>query len=116
MGAAAVVITLLGLTIEHVSDMQKSSFNMFCFVCQGTWIFLQCCCIFGVHSVGSSADRGPLDAIDAIAVVLTLLGLTIEQVSDMQKSAFNQNIKSGEQKSWIQTGLWRYSRHPNYFG
>lgn len=96
--------------------MDAFGYNMFCFVCQGTWVFLQCCCIFGVHSVNATADRGPLDSVDAAAVVITLLGLTIEHVSDMQKSSFNEGTKSGEQKTWIQSGLWRYSRHPNYFG
>merc|ERR1712228_456818 len=75
-----------------------------------------CCCIFGVHSVNATADRGPMGSVDAAAVVITLLGLTIEHVSDMQKSSFNEGTKSGEQKTWIQSGLWRYSRHPNYFG
>merc|ERR1712087_173396 len=37
-------------------------------------------------------------------------------VADIQKSAWNQHVKSGGQASWIDSGLWRYSRHPNYFG
>ena len=45
-----------------------------------------------------------------------LLGLAIEHVADMQKSKWNSQFKSGMQKAWLQTGLWKYSRHPNYFG
>jgi steroid 5-alpha reductase family enzyme len=43
-----------------------------------------------------------------------LAGLVIETVSDAQKSAF----KGMERNSghFVSSGLWRYSRHPNYFG
>ena len=43
-----------------------------------------------------------------------LVGLTIEAVADAQKSAFKAKQPEGE--GFITTGLWRYSRHPNYFG
>jgi steroid 5-alpha reductase family enzyme len=41
-----------------------------------------------------------------------LIGFAVEAVSDAQKSAF----KKGGAKGLITRGLWRYSRHPNYFG
>ncbi len=47
-----------------------------------------------------------------IGFFIFMLGLVIETVSDYQKYLF----KSKGNKSWIQTGLWRYARHPNYFG
>ena len=43
-----------------------------------------------------------------------LVGLTIEAVADAQKSAFKAKQPEGER--FVTTGLWRYSRHPNYFG
>jgi len=43
-----------------------------------------------------------------------LLGLAIETVSDAQKSAFKGMEKNREH--FIVSGLWKYSRHPNYFG
>ena len=45
---------------------------------------------------------------------LWLIGLVIEAVSDAQKSAFKAKKDVGER--FITSGLWRYSRHPNYFG
>jgi steroid 5-alpha reductase family enzyme len=35
-------------------------------------------------------------------------------VADSQKSAFKNNKKN--QGMYITEGLWKYSRHPNYFG
>lgn len=43
-----------------------------------------------------------------------LVGLVIEAVSDAQKSAFKAKISGRER--FVSSGLWRYSRHPNYFG
>ena len=43
-----------------------------------------------------------------------LAGLAIEAVSDAQKSAFKVTEKN--RGRFISSGLWRYSRHPNYFG
>jgi len=40
------------------------------------------------------------------------VGFIIEVVADWQKSVFSAQ-KTGK---WIDVGLWRYSRHPNYFG
>ena len=46
--------------------------------------------------------------------VIWLLGLVIETVSDAQKSAFKSKVENRER--FVTSGLWRYSRHPNYFG
>ena len=41
-----------------------------------------------------------------------LVGLAIETAADAQKSAF----KEKNPDRFVTSGLWRYSRHPNYFG
>ena len=43
-----------------------------------------------------------------------LVGLLIEAAADAQKSAFK--AEDANRGRFITTGLWRYSRHPNYFG
>jgi steroid 5-alpha reductase family enzyme len=43
-----------------------------------------------------------------------LVGLVIEAAADAQKSAFKG--KNENRERFIESGLWRYSRHPNYFG
>ena len=59
----------------------------------------------------SAPDVGPWMVAGA---VIWLIGLALEAVSDAQKSAFKANATEGER--FISSGLWKYSRHPNYFG
>jgi len=55
-----------------------------------------------------------LNPFDILAFSIWLLGFIFEAVSDYQLSRFISNPKNKGQI--IQSGLWRYSRHPNYFG
>lgn len=45
---------------------------------------------------------------------LWLVGFSIERQADAQLAAFVQKRSSGNDV--MDSGLWRYSRHPNYFG
>ena len=47
------------------------------------------------------------------AVVLWIIGFIFEAGGDYQLVQFKKKRKTGEV---LQTGLWKYSRHPNYFG
>ncbi len=42
------------------------------------------------------------------------LGFIIETIADWQKFTFKN--KPENKNKWADTGLWKYSRHPNYFG
>ena len=71
-------------------------------------VFLGCLPVYAVTSrVGA-----PLGALDALAAVVTLGAVVIETVSDLQLRGF---LKSGG-RGFITSGLWAWSRHPNYFG
>jgi steroid 5-alpha reductase family enzyme len=50
----------------------------------------------------------------AAGAAVWLAGMVIETVADAQKSAFKANDEN--RGRFIASGLWRYSRHPNYFG
>ena len=54
---------------------------------------------------------GP-SALQAAGAVVWLAGLLIEALADAQKSAWK---RKGE-TSFLDRGLWAWSRHPNYFG
>ena len=62
-------------------------------------------------SVGSPGELGALDYAGA-AVWIT--GLAIEAIADWQLARFKANARSRGRV--LHSGLWRYSRHPNYFG
>lgn len=49
-----------------------------------------------------------------LGILIFVLGLIIESVADVQKYQFSL-VKSNKNK-WIQEGIWKYSRHPNYLG
>jgi steroid 5-alpha reductase family enzyme len=49
-----------------------------------------------------------------VGFIVALLGLIIEVISDYQMFVFKRVTRNKGQI--LQNGLWRYSRHPNYFG
>jgi len=53
-----------------------------------------------------------ISALSIIGFLLAFFGLTYEAIADWQLSIFLKNKKRGV----MNQGLWRYSRHPNYFG
>lgn len=61
-----------------------------------------------------SQSNGQLTLLGGIGLAVWFAGLLIESFADMQKFRFAQNKQN--KGKWIETGLWYYSRHPNYFG
>jgi steroid 5-alpha reductase family enzyme len=55
----------------------------------------------------------PLEILDAVAFVVTAGAIAIETIADQQLRAFRKTNQSG---AILATGLWRWSRHPNYLG
>jgi steroid 5-alpha reductase family enzyme len=56
----------------------------------------------------------PFGILDAIAVALWAIGFGFEAIGDYQLSRF---LKNPDNKGKVmQSGLWKYTRHPNYFG
>jgi steroid 5-alpha reductase family enzyme len=54
-----------------------------------------------------------LTVLDVIAIPVWLIGFTFEAVGDWQLMRFKQRASDD---GVLNTGLWRYTRHPNYFG
>ena len=59
-------------------------------------------------------DPPGLGAWSIAGAAVWLVGLLIEAVADAQKAAFR--AKEENRGRFVASGLWRYSRHPNYFG
>lgn len=56
----------------------------------------------------------PLNLFDGLATALVLFGIVFESIADAQLAAFK--AKPDNRGRVMKHGLWRYTRHPNYFG
>jgi steroid 5-alpha reductase family enzyme len=63
------------------------------------------------------AIRAPIESFtlyDFVGITLWIVGFVFEVVGDRQLRVFMVNRKSPQEV--LTTGLWKYTRHPNYFG
>lgn len=64
--------------------------------------------------VAAEAATDRIHIITIVGGILWLIGFVFEAVGDYQLAVFVKNKKN--KGDIMQTGLWRYTRHPNYFG
>jgi steroid 5-alpha reductase family enzyme len=76
---------------------------------QGLWVFLTLCAALAAIS---SRESSPIGARDVAGLLIWVAGFTIEVAADRQKSAHREKHPG----HFIDSGLWAWSRHPNYFG
>ncbi|CEG44430.1 uncharacterized protein PHALS_00797 [Plasmopara halstedii] len=90
--------------------------NPLCFLAawniQGLWVFFTLLSVLlsVVHGVRDSEVR----VLDIIGTTLWIIGYVIEVTADYQKTRFRLDKRNSDK--FISSGLWSYSRHPNYFG
>jgi steroid 5-alpha reductase family enzyme len=70
--------------------------------------------VISLPLLGSMAGERPPGWNDAPGLVLWLAGFLYEWISDSQLTRFRS--EPGNHGAVMDRGLWRYSRHPNYFG
>jgi steroid 5-alpha reductase family enzyme len=68
--------------------------------------------LFG--AVAGPGAREPLGIVDVVATALWFAGFLLQAVADLQMARFQQRPQA--ERGVMDQGLWRYSRHPNYFG
>lgn len=93
-------------------DGMRESFRRFL----GFWV-LQGISVFVVLLSALSLWLKPdlqLNAYSLGGIYVFVVGLFIEATADWQKFGFNNKPKN--KGKWIDSGLWKLSRHPNYFG
>jgi len=70
--------------------------------------------VISLPLAGAVAGEAPLGALDALGLALWALGLYFEAVGDWQLARFKGDPANAGRV--MDRGLWRYTRHPNYFG
>lgn len=82
-------------------------------IMQGLWVSLTASAAWIAMS-SATIDRKPFGLLEFSGIVLWVFGFVFEVVADLQKSRFK--AEAANDGRFIKTGLWAYSRHPNYFG
>ena len=78
---------------------------------QALWVSItSCAAVIAILKTESNSINNYLIS----GVLIWLLGFTLEVIADLQKSKF-KSIQDTS-KTFISTGLWSKSRHPNYLG
>ena len=78
---------------------------------QGSWVFITASCALAAVT---SSIKVPVGSLFILGFLMWVGGFAIEVVSDRQKSRFKSEPDNSGR--FIQSGLWSWSRHPNYFG
>lgn len=81
------------------------------FFLQGILMWLISAPILAAQSFGFPAILTPMDLIGAL---VWGFGLLFESISDLQLTLFKRNTEN--KGKLLASGLWKFSRHPNYFG
>ncbi len=78
---------------------------------QGLWVLLTAAAALAVIT---TTERQDLGWVAFVGIAIWLVGFAIEVIADRQKSQFKKDPEN--EGDFISTGLWAWSRHPNYFG
>ena len=91
----------------------KKSFSKFfvTWTVSGMWVFITS--LNGLTVIVNNVSYYN-DFFYFIGLIIWIVGFLIEVISDEQKRRFKINVEN--KNKFISTGLWKISRHPNYFG
>jgi steroid 5-alpha reductase family enzyme len=70
--------------------------------------------IISLPLLAAATSTAPLGWLDAAGVALWMFGFFWESLADWQLARFRR--RQGHEHAVYDGGLWRYCRHPNYFG
>jgi len=86
----------------------------FVYTMQGFFSIINACSLYYINIFSAGTDKD-LMVTDYIGAAVWIIGFLIEIIADKQLSNHLASPKPGTGK-FIRSGVWRYSRHPNYFG
>lgn len=70
--------------------------------------------IIAMPIIHSNKHFSEINNLTFIGILIWFIGFVFEAVGDYQKTLFKKNINNKDKI--LTTGLWKYTRHPNYFG
>jgi steroid 5-alpha reductase family enzyme len=70
--------------------------------------------IVSAPTLAALAGTHAFGALDGLGIAIALAGFLFEAIGDAQMAAFKRDPANKGQV--MDRGLWRYTRHPNYFG
>lgn len=68
----------------------------------------------GIISVFATSSQEGVGVLEIIGVVIWSIGWVFQVFADSQLQAFKKKLENKGRV--IKTGVWKYTRHPNYFG
>ncbi len=97
---------------DRFDDIKRSFTRLFMtWTLQGLWVSLTLAA--ALAAVTTTVPEG-FDAWAYTGLAVWLLGFGLEATADLQKSRFRKD--TANKGTFISSGLWGISRHPNYFG
>jgi steroid 5-alpha reductase family enzyme len=97
---------------DRFDQIKRSSSRLFMtWTLQGLWVSLT---LAAALAAVTSAEPPGLDLFAYAGLAVWVLGFTLEATADRQKSRFRAD--PAHKGSFITSGLWAISRHPNYLG
>ncbi|XP_070492994.1 uncharacterized protein [Chironomus tepperi] len=97
---------------SRFTEIKKNNYRFFMtWTLQGVWVFLTLLPLF----ITSQREKiFQFKVLDYIGFTLYICGFLCETIADYQKLKFRSDSENKEK--FMKSGLWKYSRHPNYFG
>ena len=110
-GFLFVRVKRVGKDIRFDSVKTKPSTFLVWWTLQALWVLTTMAAALAIVTGG---ERISMSWLGWIGFGVWLFGFAVEVAADAQKSSFkNDPVNQGH---FIRTGLWAWSRHPNYFG
>jgi steroid 5-alpha reductase family enzyme len=70
--------------------------------------------IVGMPTLAAVLGERPFGGLDGVGAALAAFGIVFEAIADAQMAHFK--AQPSQQGRVMDRGLWRFTRHPNYFG
>jgi steroid 5-alpha reductase family enzyme len=104
---------IMGATMQAKGWSWSQTALLSVFLTQAPLLFITCLpAQLGIWA--SEGGRTILGPVGWAGAIIAIIGIAFETIGDAQLNSFRANPSN--KGKVLNTGLWRYTRHPNYFG